>query len=177
MNPDPNPTPTPDPNPPVPPTPTPDPTPEPTPEQARIAALNTQMEAMRRENAEYKRRDDEARRAKLTEEQRVTEELTALKAERDQMASENLRRRIASEYKLPDTAVNRLIGTDEAGLRADAEELAKLFARPKAGNPTDPVRDTQIGGKKVYTRAELKADPTLAASPEVLQAAREGRVR
>src|SRR5579859_3286920 len=45
--------------------------------------LEKQLEALRRENEGYKRRADDERRAKLTEEQRIKEERDQLQAEVD----------------------------------------------------------------------------------------------
>ena len=123
---------------------------------------------------EYKRREEEARKAKLTAEQALQEERDALAQENTRLKQQGLQSRIAAEFKLPASLAARLIGSDEDSLRADAEELSKLLPKPKAGSPTDPVREQN--GKRVYKRSELQADPTLARSPEVRQAAREGRI-
>ena len=72
--------------------------------------------------------------------------------------------------------MNRLVGSDEASLEADAEELAKLLPRQRVGTTSDPVKEVANPGR-IYTRAELRANPRLAASPEVRQAMAEGRVQ
>jgi hypothetical protein len=136
--------------------------------------IRKQLEDLRKENEGYKRRDEEARKAKLTQEQRLQEERDAAIAERDTLRMENLRNRVAAEFKLPAAMAARLIGTDEESLRADAEELQKLLPKPRVGSPTDPPRGG--GAARIYKRSELRADPRLAASPEVKQAALEGRV-
>jgi hypothetical protein len=137
--------------------------------------LEKQLKELRAENEAYKRRDEEARKAKLSEQQQIAEELAQLKAERDQIHQENLRRKVASEYGLPESLIGRLIGSDENALRADAEELAALLPKKTAGTHTNPTHVHST--PKIYTRAELAADPILARSPEVLKAAKEGRVK
>lgn len=131
--------------------------------------------ALEKELDGYKRRDEDARKSKLTEDQRLKEERDELARENAQLKAERLQSKIAAEFKLPPALAARLIGTDEDSLRADAEELVKFVPRTKVGSPTDPVRED--GGKpRIYTRSELQANPKLAASAEVAQAAREGRV-
>jgi hypothetical protein len=144
-------------------------------EQNREGYAQRQLEKLQRENAELKRRAEEQRKSELTEYQKLREEVDAIKSERESLRVENLRRKVAAEYKLPDAFVNRLMGDDEDSLRADAESLASMLPRPKVGTPTDPVRDVVQG--KIYTREELRLNPTLARSPEVLQAMVEGRIR
>jgi hypothetical protein len=131
---------------------------------------------LRKELDGYKRRDEDARKSKLTEDQKLKEERDELAAENSRLKAERLQQKIAAEFKLPDALASRLIGTDEDALRADAEELSKLVALRRGGSVTDPAREN--GQKaRIYTRAELQADPKLAASPEVKQAAIEGRVK
>jgi hypothetical protein len=132
------------------------------------------LDDLQKELEGYKRRDEEARKAKLTEEQKLKEERDAFAAENVRLKQGALQQRIAAEFKLPASLAARLIGSDEESLRADAEELAKLLPKPKAGSATDPVRDQQQ--RRIYKRSELQADPKLAASPEVRQAARENRI-
>ena len=132
-------------------------------------------EGLKKELDGYKRREEDARKEKLSESERLKEEAASLKAERDQLQTERLQLKIAAEFKLPESLAVRIIGSDEESMRADAEELAKLIVRPKAGSTTDPPRGQS--GARIYSRAELAADPKLAASPEVLQAAKEGRIR
>jgi hypothetical protein len=123
----------------------------------------------------YKRREDEARKAKLTEEQRLKEERDEAVARATKLESDILKQKVAAEFKLPSALVARLIGTDEAALRADAEELAKLLPKPRVGSTTEPVREGQQG-PRIYKRSELMNNPELARSPEVMKAYQEGRI-
>lgn len=136
--------------------------------------LQQRLETLEKENQVYKRRADEERKAKLSEEQRLREERDELaqKVERFRVAA--LQEKVAAELKLPSAFAPLLVGSDEDALRAHAEELSKFLPKPRVGSPTDPLRDAAKG--RVYKRSELAADPKLAMSPEVLQAAHEGRV-
>jgi hypothetical protein len=136
--------------------------------------LQQRLEALEKENQGYKRRADEERRAKLSDEQRLREERDELAQRVEEFRIAALQQKIAAEFKLPPSMAVRLIGTDEEAIRADAEDLAKLLPKPRVGSATDPLRDAAKG--RIYKRSELAADPKLAASPEVLQAAHEGRV-
>ena len=143
-------------------------------DNSAIRQIRDQNKKLETELAAYKRREDEARKAKLTEEERLREESTLLKAENERLKAEHLQGKIAAEYGLPAALAGRLIGSDEASLRADAEDLARLLPPKKVGTTSNPPRDTVTA--KTYSRADLARDPRLAASPEVRQAAREGRV-
>jgi len=137
---------------------------------------NERAKALEKELEGYKRRDEDTRKAKLTEDERLKEELKIAQDKVARLETKALQDKVAAEYKLPPVLGARLIGSDEDSLRADAEELAKLLPPRRGGSPTDPARDT--GQKtRIYTRAELQADPKLAASDEVRQANAEGRVK
>ena len=119
-----------------------------------------QLEELQKELDGYKRRDEEARKAKLTEQQRLKEEADQLRADNERLRTERLQQKIAAEFNLPASLAVRLIGTDEDALRADAADLAKLLPRPKAGTGTNPASDQS--SVPTYTRAQLQKDPVLA---------------
>ena len=119
-----------------------------------------EADALRKELDGYKRREDEARKAKLTDDERLKEERDSLAAENERLKLDRMRDKIAAEMKLPPALAARLIGTDEESMRADAEDIAKLLPKTKVGTAADPVRDNQ--GVPTYTRAQLRADPDLA---------------
>lgn len=133
------------------------------------------LKALEDELAGYKRRDEDARKAKLTEEQRLKEETDNLRQENERLKTERLQTKVAAEFKLPPALAARLIGSDEEALRADAAELAKLLPKPKAGTVTDPVNGTN--GKPVFKRSQLR-DPEFYRANEaaIKLAAREGRI-
>jgi|SRR5579871_593033 len=155
-------------------------TPDPAKEAARQGyeqrQAQKQLEAMRIELEGFRRRAEEERLAKLSEEQRAKEELEAIKAETARLQQENLRRKVGAEYRLPEAMISRLVGGDEAALRADAEELANLLPKPKVGASIDPVQHNPSGAR-VYTLDELNKDPLLARKPEVIKAMFERRIK
>jgi hypothetical protein len=136
----------------------------------------TLMDQLVRENEGYKRREDEARRATLSEVQRLTEERDGLRAERDRESAQRLRERVAREYRLPEAFSSRLVGTDEEALRADAEELAKLLPRQKVGSVSDPVRETTTSGRTYRTSDISDRAFFLAHKADIELAGREGRI-
>lgn len=136
-----------------------------------------QAEALRKELDGYKRREEDARKAALTETQLLKEQNDELMAKFARMEAREMQTRIAAEFQLPAALAARLIGTDEDALRADAQELQSLLPPRKVGSATDPARDASAPKARIYTRAELAANPALARSAEVRQAAAEGRIR
>lgn len=134
------------------------------------------LKALQAENEGYKRRDEAKRQADLTEAQKLQEERDTLYREVETLKVASLRSKVGAEFKLPPALSSVLIGTDEESMRLHAGELAALLPKPRAGTNTDPARGEQTSGR-VYTRAELQADPTLAASPEVRKAMMEGRIK
>lgn len=151
----------PTPDPPTPPAPAPTPTPEPTPDEKERNRLayeqrknQERLKALEDELAGYKRRDEEARKAQLTKEQRLEEERDDLAKKVAELERKALVGKVAQEFKLPEALAVRLQGTDEAALRADAEELAKLIVK-RVGDHRDPL--PQGGGSKpTFTRAQLQ---------------------
>ena len=146
-----------------------------------IKLLRKQLSDLKAENEGYKRRDEEARKARLSDEERVREEVETLRAERDRIASENMRRKVASEYKLPDAFINRLVGSDEDSLRADAEELASLLPKPKIGSVSNPVSSNAgiSDVRRTFKSSDIERMPQAEFERrrgEIMQAYKEGRV-
>lgn len=141
--------------------------PEPKPDNRTAAELRLaqkKLKDLETENAAYKRRDEEKRQSDLTKEQKLQEERDSLAAENAALKMDTLRERIGKEFNLRDEVVSRLIGSDEASLRADAEDLAgKGFtkARPRVGSSTDPLREGNPGARKI-TRDQLRRDLPMA---------------
>lgn len=124
------------------------------------SAEQTRLEALEQELATYRQRDEERRKAKLTEEERRKEEQDALKAENEKLKTQILRDKVAAEFKLPAELAEVLRGSDEAAYRAHAEVLSKYAQPRKAGNPADPLSDGST--IPTYTREQLRKDPELA---------------
>lgn len=134
-----------------------------------------EAEELRKELDGYKRREEDARKAKLTEEQRLKEDHDSLKAENERLKADSLRNKVAAEYKLPASLAARLIGSDEAAMRADAEELAQLLPKTKIGGATDPAKEA--GSKQTFTRSQLRDRAFfLKNEAAIKEAYREGRI-
>lgn len=70
-----------------------------------------------------------------------------------------LKRIVVSEYNLPESAANRLVGASEDELRADAEELSKLVGGSQKGMKPVKIHGTDQqppGEVKVGSRAEWR---------------------
>ncbi|MBW3622705.1 MAG: hypothetical protein KY468_04770 [Armatimonadetes bacterium] len=133
------------------------------------------LKSLEDELAGYKRRDEEARKAQLTEEQRLKEEADTLRQENERLKTERLQQKVAAEFKLPASLAARLIGSDEEALRADAADLAKLLPKQKAGNHTDPTREQ--GNLPTFKRSQLRDIDFFQKNKDaILQAQREGRI-
>lgn len=145
------------------------------PANDEAARMRKQFEDLQKELDGYKRRDEDQRKAKLTEEQRLKEERDQLAADNEKLRQEAMRTKVAGEFKLPPALAARLIGSDEAAMRADAAELAKLLPKPKVGSATDPVKDGQQ--PPTFKRSQLR-DPAFFNTNRdaILQAQRDGRI-
>ena len=141
--------------------------PEPKPDNRTAAELRMaqkRLKDLENENAGYKRRDEEKRQSDLTKEQKLQEAHDSLAAENAALKMATLRDRIGKEFNLRDELVARLVGSDEASIRADAEDMAaKGFtkARPRVGSSTDPLREGNPGARKI-TRDQLRRDIPMA---------------
>lgn len=72
--------------------------------------------------------------AKKSDQEKLAEERDSLKSEADNAKAEALRLRVAIQKKLPAELIDRLRGSTEAELKADADELLKLV---KPADATD----------------------------------------
>jgi len=134
------------------------------------------LEDLTRELEGYKRREEEARKATLTETQRLKEELDAIKAERERETMQRLKEKVAAKFKLPDVFVNRLVGSDETSLEADAEEISKQLPRQRVGVTSDPVKET-TSPSRTYKESQLSDRAFYKAhEADILKAYREGRI-
>lgn len=140
---------------------------EPKPDNRTAAELRLtqkRLKDMETENAGYKRRDEEKRQLDLTKEQKLQEAHDTLFAENAALKMATLRERVGKELNLRDELIARLVGSDEASIRADAEDMAaKGFtkARTRVGSPTDPLREGNPGARKI-TREQLRRDLPMA---------------
>lgn len=90
---------------------------------------------------------------------KLTERASSAETRADTAERELLRLRVAVETKLPANLAERLQGTTEDELRADAAELLKLVA------PSTPEPPAPLPGAKPRERMRGGGDPTGGAMP------------
>lgn len=124
----------------------------------------------------YKRRDEEARKAALTKEQQLEEEVKQLREQVEAERLEKLRAEIAAKFQLPPALAARIIGTDREAMEADAQELKQFVKRPAPSNVTAPAKG-ESGPARRFKRSELR-DPAFfkANEKEIALAYKEGRI-
>lgn len=118
-----------------------------------------QMKEMQAKMTQFEQQQAIAEEGKLAEQSRWQElaekrekELLELKQSLESERKAALRSRIATEFNLPPQLADRLAGSNEDELRADAEALAKLMP----SNPQTPVtrQTTQIPAGSASTNRE-----------------------
>ena len=136
-----------------------------------LQKANKEAETLRLRLKEFEDRDK-------TAEQKLQEERDSLKAERDALYLENLRREVADEKGLTPAQARRLVGATREELEADADDVLEAFpSRPKPqfgdigqGNRTESAQ-------RVYTIEELNDHAFFSANKaDILLAQREGRI-
>lgn len=121
------------------------------PSAALLKALQEERDGRRKAESALRKIDTEKRQAETERAIKAGELDTVVKSQAAELAEkdtriaaleaeiatsklETVRERVAAKHKLPPQLAARLRGDDEAGLDADAKELAKLVAPPPAGN-------------------------------------------
>lgn len=137
-------------------------------------AVREENERLSAQLAQYKAADEQRRKDALTAEQRQAEEVEQMKAENKRLKQESLHAKVKTKYGLPEVIILPTDG-DEDYLNSYAESIAALLPKRTVSRPANP--DNGGGTQRIYTRAELAADPVLTRSPEVMQAHKEGRIR
>jgi hypothetical protein len=135
-----------------------------------LSKANKEAESLRLKLKEYEDRDK-------TDLERLQEERDALKAERDSLTLETLRREVADEKGLTPAQAKRLVGTTRDELEADADDILEAFpTKPKVfGDVGQGVR--QDSAQRVYTTAELNDFAFFQEhKADILLAQREGRI-
>lgn len=119
----------------------------------RIAA-KVRDEEKRRYEKEVQKQTETAEQKRLVEQgeyktlhEQAQARVQALETEIQTLKTDSLRREVASEFRLPKEIAERLKGSTRAELKADAEQLAKHIAPPKAP-------DTEGGSKAAADAAE-----------------------
>jgi len=107
-----------------------------------------EQEKRAKENVAARRELDELKASQLTNEERITAELSKVVAERDQALADLLRWRVATRFGIADEDVDLfLTGTDEETLTKQAERLAErtpstnggLYVPAEGRNPSVPA--------------------------------------
>ena len=136
-----------------------------------LQKANKEAETLRLRLKEFEDRD------KSTE-QKLQEERDALKAERDALYLDNLRREVADEKGLTPAQARRLVGSTRDELEADADDVLEAFpvkAKPVFGDVGQGNRSESA--QRVYTQAELNDFAFFQEhKADILLAQREGRI-
>lgn len=142
--------------------------------RTHLKTMERQLQELRQENEGHRRRAEEERKAKLTEEQRIREERNEYLKRAEDAERQLVEKDVRLEFGIP--AAIPLIGTDEAALRAHAEEIKKLLPKPAVGRTTQPTHEGN-GGSPRFKRSQLK-DPVFfeANKTAIMQAMRDGSI-
>lgn len=135
-----------------------------------LAKANKEAETLRLRLKEFEDRDK-------TDAQKVQEERDALRAERDALSLQVLRREVADEKGLTPAQARRLVGTTREEMEADADELIEAFpkAKPVYGSVGQGARTDAEA--RVYKQSELNNHEFFQAHrADILAAFREGRI-
>ena len=136
-----------------------------------LRKANKEAETLRLRLKEFEDRDK-------TAEQKLQEERDSLKAERDALYLDNLRREVADEKGLTPAQARRLVGSTREELESDAEDVLATFpikAKPVFGDVGQGNRGESA--QRVYTQAELNDFAFFQEhKADILLAQREGRI-
>ena len=137
-----------------------------------LKKANKEAETLRLKLKEYEDRDK-------TDLQKLQEERDALKAERDSLSLETMRREVAEEKGLTPAQARRLVGSTREELEADADDVLSAFpvtpAKPVFGDVGQGTRGESA--QRVYTTSELNDFAFFQSHREdILKAQLEGRI-
>lgn len=136
-----------------------------------LQKANKEAETLRLKLKEFEDRDK-------TEAQKLQEERDALKAERDGLYFENLRREVADEKGLTPAQARRLVGSTREELEADADDVIATFPIKKTPVFGDVGQGSRTdSAQRVYTTQEIN-DHTFFSKhkDDILAAYKEGRI-
>lgn len=143
----------------------------PTEVKRALQKANKEAETLRLKLKEFEDRDK-------SEAQKLQEERDALKAERDSLHMEQLRREVAEEKGLTPAQARRLVGATRDELEADADDVLATFpikAKPVFGDVGQGTRASSA--QRVYTTKELNDFAFFQENKaDILLAYREGRI-
>lgn len=138
-----------------------------------LSKANKEAETLRLKLKEYEDKDK-------SDAQRLQEERDALKAERDQLAQDTLRREVADEKGLTPAQARRLVGSSREEMEADADDILEHFpvkAQKVFGDVGQGQRGSENSAQRIYTVTELNDFGFYQEHKEdILLAQREGRI-
>lgn len=128
-------------------------------EQARAALKLANREAAdRRKKLEaYEAAEKQKADAEMTEAQKLKAQLEETASELKAMKSNELKRKAAAKYSLPDALALRLQGNTEEELDADAKALAETLPKPAPKQPGPQPANPGAAGKAEETIEQKKA--------------------
>lgn len=128
-------------------------------EQARAALKLANREAAdRRKKLEaYEAAEKQKADAEMTEAQKLKAQLEETASELKAMKSNELKRKAAAKYSLPDALALRLQGNTEEELEADAKALADGLPKPAPKQPGPQAANPGANGQVKETDAEKRA--------------------
>ncbi len=135
-----------------------------------LSKANKEAETLRLRLREFEDRDK-------TDAQKLQEERDALRAERDALTLQQLRREVADEKGLTAAQARRLVGSTREEIEADADDLIATFpkAKPVFGDVQQGSRGESAA--RVYKQSELNDFTFFTANKaDILAAQREGRI-
>lgn len=97
-----------------------------------------------KENADAARELQTIKDAQKSEAERMTDKINTLTRERDELAAQLMRRKIADDEKLPTGAADLLTGSTEDEIRASAKRLNDLLSSKRGPQP-DPSQGRDRG--------------------------------
>lgn len=131
-------------------------------------ALQSERDARKAAEKAAKEGRDAARQlqeledAKKSETEKLTDKLTSAETERDQLAGENVRLRVAIEKGVPADLAARLQGSTREELEEDADTLLKLVTPAETQDvPAGTPRENLRPGATPRSSVPLNGDPLL----------------
>lgn len=133
--------------------------------QERLTGVTTERDEAKRV-ADEKAREGETETQRLTREKKELEDKLAAKGD-NKSDEENLRLRVALKKGLNESQLKRLIGTTEAELLADADELVKSFGSAGKSEEGEGGEEGADGVRRVPKGNHNPGDPNPAGGTEI----------
>jgi hypothetical protein len=144
----------------------------------RVAATTTEQRELLKRLAEAESKVQAFEDANKTEQEKAAARAEAAEKRAAEAEAKALRLEIASELNVPESLRKFLTATDDAGLRAQADELTKALSAATAESaPRQPKPDPSQGAKPGSITAQLsKADLAGMTPQQINEALEAGRL-